>query len=48
MPLQDLGPELPGHAVDRLLVERQPLVAELLAGQFNPGEQSGQAAHLTL
>ena len=45
---QDLGPQLAGHAVDRLLIEGRPLVAEFVAGQLDRGEQGGQAAHLAL
>ena len=45
---QDLGPQLTGHAVDGLLIEGRPLVTEFVAGQFDRGEQGGQAAHLAL
>src|SRR5262249_9561039 len=45
---QDLGPQLAGHAVDRLLVERRPLAAEFVAGPGDRGEQGGQAAYLAL
>ena len=45
---QDLGPQLPDHAVDGLLIEGRPLVAEFVAGQLDRGEQGGQAAHLAV
>src|SRR3954447_23980610 len=45
---QDLGAQLPGHAVDGLLIEGRPSVAEFVAGQCDRGEQGGQAAHLTV
>ena len=45
---QNLGPELPDHAGDGLLIEGGPLVAEFLAGDLDRGEQGGQAAHLTV
>ena len=35
---QDLGPQLPGHAVDGLLIEGRPTVAEFVAGQLDRGE----------
>jgi len=35
---QELGPQLRRHAVDRLLVERRPLAAQFVAGQFDRGE----------
>ena len=45
---QDLGAQLPGHAVDGLLIEDRPPVADLVAGQFDRGEQGGQATDLTM
>src|SRR5204863_9370079 len=45
---QDLGAQLPGHAVDGLLIEGRPPVTKFVAGQFDRGEQGGQAAHLTV
>ena len=45
---QGLGPQLPGHAVGRLLVDRRPLAGKFIAGQFDRGEQGGEAAHPAL
>jgi hypothetical protein len=45
---QDLGAQLPGHAVDGLLIKGRPLVTEFVAGQFDRGEQGGQTTHLTV
>ena len=45
---QDLATQLPGPAVDGLLLERRPAVAEFVAGQFDRGEQGRQTTHLTL
>ena len=34
--------------MDRFLIERRSLAAEFLTRQFDGGEQSGQATHLTV
>jgi hypothetical protein len=45
---QDRGTQLPGPAVDGLLIQGRPLVAEFVAGQLDRGEQGSQATHLTV
>jgi hypothetical protein len=45
---EDLGPQLAGHAVDRLLIEPQSLLSQFVAGQLDRREQGRQSAHLGL
>ena len=45
---QDLGPQLGGHAVGGLLIKGRPLTAQFVTGQFDRGEQRGEAADLAL
>ena len=45
---EDLGPQLAGHAVDRLLIERRASLSQFVVRQLDRGEQGGQSAHLRL